>query len=166
MYISLEKKIFRSEHVLIVKVVEVSKTDKFPKVGFRDWVKEGIIIEAVVNETFKGNQHYDSIKIHIGVISATAGFTGYGIEEGNEYIAYLKEKDGFLTLSGFSHQYLEPINRQKNEANDLGQTRRKVKLDQKIKDIEKVIEDNKRHNKIKNENAASGTDAQKDARPS
>ena len=147
MRITLKSKVNQSEHVVIGKVLKVSKTDVFPDTGLGDWVKEGVIIELQVNEIFKGSQNYKNLKIHVGTISATAGFTGYGIKKGDEYIAYLKRKDGFLTLTSFSGQYLEPINRDKNEANDVGQNRNKVKLDQKIKDIEKITNKPKRHNK-------------------
>ena len=57
-----------------------------------------------------------------------------------------------MTLAGFSGQYLEPIDRSKNQANDLGQTLTKVKLDQKILDIEKITGEEKWHNKSQQTN--------------
>ena len=143
---SLEAKVGSSKHVVIGKVVRVTKTKKYPKTGFGDLVKEGIIIELKVFEVFKGQKEYKIIKIHTGVISATAGFAGWGVEKDKEFIAYLKENEQFLTLTGFSNQYLEPINRSKNEANDIGQTLKKIKLDKKMFEIEKVTGEKKWHN--------------------
>lgn len=152
MRISLEEKVAKSEHVLIGEVVKVSKAYKFPDVEFLDVIRKGIVFELKVREIFKGNQEYEALRIHTGTISGSAGFTGYGVKKGNEFIAYLKKKNEFLTLAGFSNQYLEPINRNKNEAKDIGQSGNKVRLDQKMKDIEKITKQPKRYNKLQQEN--------------
>ena len=152
MTVSLEEKVKSSKHVVIGKVISVTKADKYPNTAFGDWVKEGVIIELKVFEVFKGHKKYKNVKIHTGIVSATAGFTGWGVEKDKEFIAYLKEKEQFLTLAGFSGQYLEPIDRSKNQANDLGQTLTKVKLDQKILDIEKITGEEKWHNKSQQTN--------------
>jgi len=144
---SLEAKVKSSKHVVIGKVISVTKTNQYPKTGFGDLAKGGIIIELEVFEVFKGQKEYKRIKVHTGVVSATAGFTGWGVEKDKEFIAYLKEKEQFLTLAGFSGQYLEPIDRSRNQANDLGQTFEKVKLDKKIFDIEKITGEKSWQNK-------------------
>ena len=145
--VTLQHKVTSSKHVIIGKVISITKTDKYPKTSFGDFVKGGIIIELEVSQIFKGDKEYKNIKIHTGIVSATAGFTGWHVEKGKEFLAYLTEKDGFLTLTGFSAQYFEPIDQSKNEANDIGQTSQKVKLDKKILEIEKITRKSKWQNK-------------------
>lgn len=146
---SLKEKVTSSKHVVIGKVIRVTKTDKYPKVDYGDRIKEGIIIELRVSEIFKGHKKYKDLKIHTAVISASAGFRGSNVKKDKEFLAYLKEKDGYLTLTGFSVQYLEPIDRSKNEANDIGQNLNKVKLDKKINDIVKITQQPVRSNTTK-----------------
>lgn len=126
---SLKSKVSRSDVIAVVSVEKLTKEE------IQDSWYYTAHFTFTTGEVIMGKCP-KKIQVSTRAVQATAGFSALLIRPGDRFIAYLKKTDaGRFSLSGFSNQYLEPINSETKMVRDVGQTVNEVPLTDKLAEL-------------------------------